>query len=63
MYINARYKSTYQGNYASIFFEYWRSFLAIKQIVAYYNGDVDAVFRSYHEWNETGAKQTREFDS
>lgn len=45
--------STYDGDYASIFFEYWRSFLAIHQIVQNHNGDVKAVFKSYHRWAET----------
>lgn len=51
-------KSTYEGDYASIFFEYWRSFLAVKQIVEDYKGDVKAVFASYHRWNEEYNGQT-----
>ena len=51
-------KSTYEGDYASIFFEYWRSFLAVKQIVEDYKGDVKAVFASYHKWNEICNGQT-----
>lgn len=51
-------KSTYEGDYASIFFEYWRSFLAVKQIVEDYNGDVKAVFALYHRWNEECNGQT-----
>lgn len=31
---------TYSGSYGSIFFEYWRSFLAVQQIVDACNGDV-----------------------
>lgn len=41
---------TYTEDYASIFFEYWRSFLAVKQIVDQFCGDVMAVFREYHRW-------------
>ena len=51
-------KSTYEGDYASIFFEYWRSFLAVKQIVEDYKGDIKAVFASYHKWNEECNGQT-----
>ncbi|MBR5564965.1 MAG: hypothetical protein IKW08_02245 [Roseburia sp.] len=51
-------KSTYEGDYASIFFEYWRSFLAVKQIVEDYKGDIKAVFTSYHRWNEECNGQT-----
>lgn len=50
--------STYQGDYASIFFEYWRSFLAIKQIIESYNNDIHAVFDSYHKWNEANNGKT-----
>lgn len=42
--------ATYEGDYASIFFEYWRSFLAIHQIVENYSGNVMQVFASYHQW-------------
>lgn len=50
--------STYQGDYASIFFEYWRSFLTVKQIIESYNNDIRAVFDSYHKWNESNDKKT-----
>lgn len=43
--------TTYQGDYASIFFEYWRSFLAVKKIVEQHGGDIAAVFREYHRRN------------
>lgn len=39
-------KETYQGDYASIFFEYWRSFLAVSELVADCGGDIRAVFRT-----------------
>lgn len=51
-------EATYEGDYASIFFEYWRSFLAVKQIVEDYNGDVRAVFESYHKWADNNNGQT-----
>lgn len=43
-------KETYEGNYASIFFEYWRSFLAASGIVDRFDGDLLNVFHSYHQW-------------
>jgi len=48
-------KETYSGDYASIFFEYWRSFLAVHQIVNHFGGDVQAVFRSYRAWYESNS--------
>lgn len=50
---------TYAENYAAIFFEYWRSFLAVEALVARFGG-VPAVFRSYHEWAERGREQSLE---
>lgn len=44
--------ATYAGDYASIFYEYWRSFLAVAEIVKRYDGDILAVFREYHRWYE-----------
>ena len=44
--------STYQGNYASIFYEYWRSFLTVDRLVENL-GSVQAVFNSYHHWENT----------
>ena len=44
--------STYQGNYASIFYEYWRSFLTVDKLVENL-GSVQAVFNSYHRWANT----------
>ena len=44
--------STYQGNYASIFYEYWRSFLTVDKLVENL-GNVQAVFDSYHRWANT----------
>ncbi len=42
---------TYAGDYASIFFEYWRSFLAVERLIQAHHGDIMAVFASYQEWN------------
>lgn len=50
--------ATYQGDYASIFFEYWRSFLAVQRVVAQFGGDIQAVFRSYHSWDQEGRPAT-----
>lgn len=44
--------STYQGNYASIFYEYWRSFLTVDKLVENL-GSVQAVFDFYHRWAST----------
>ena len=41
---------TYQGDYAGIFFAYWRSFLAVSEIVRRFGGDIQKVFQSYHQW-------------
>lgn len=43
--------ATYAGDYASIFFEYWRSYLAIHTIVDNHHGDIHKVFTSYHDWH------------
>lgn len=44
--------STYDGNYASIFYEYWRSFLVIDSLVDKL-GSVQAVFQIYQQWADT----------
>lgn len=49
---------TYKGDFASIFFEYWRSFLAVKGLVDRHDGDVEAVFARYWQWAERGSGQT-----
>lgn len=51
-------RATYKTDHATIFYEYWRSFLAINQIVESFGGDIDAVFQSYHEWNQSSSKLT-----
>ena len=50
--------ATYAGDYASIFFEYWRSFLAVNGIVERFGGDVLAVFREYQRWYQEGREQS-----
>lgn len=50
--------ATYEGDYASIFFEYWRSALAVKKIIDRVDGDVCKVFESYHRWCEDDCGQT-----
>ncbi|MBB4826631.1 hypothetical protein HNO89_003912 [Sporosarcina luteola] len=45
---------TYEGSIPSIMFDYWRSFLKVKDIVEFHHGDVQQVFRLYHEWHEAG---------
>ena len=51
-------KATYTGDYASIFFEYWRSFLAVKSIIDKHQGNIHSVFQSYHEWNQASGSQS-----
>lgn len=51
-------ESTYKGDYAIIFFEYWRSFLTVKQLIDQNNGSIHAVLGSYHEWNHASTGQT-----
>lgn len=46
--------STYDGDFASIFFEYWRSYLAVHTIINNHNGDIHQVFASYHDWYNKG---------
>lgn len=49
---------TYEEDYASILFEYWRSFLAVHQIIQNHDGDVKAVFETYHRWMAEGNGQS-----
>lgn len=42
--------ATYEGDYAGIFLEYWRSFLAVNTLVERNEGDVLSVFASYQDW-------------
>lgn len=49
---------TYKNDYASIYFEYWRSFLAVLKIAEDHGGDIRAVFRSYQAWNERNSGQS-----
>lgn len=50
--------ATYQEDYASIFYEYWRSFLAVKEIVERFDGDILAVFREYQKWYHSHDEKT-----
>ena len=51
-------QDTYRNDYAAIFYEYWRSFLTVEQIVNEYSGDLRAVFDSYHQWYKSGHHQS-----
>lgn len=51
--------SAYEGDYAGIFFEYWRSFLAADELVRRY-GSVKEVLRSYRKWAEAPGGRTLE---
>lgn len=50
--------ATYEGGYADIFFEYWRSFLAVQKIVERFGGDIPEVFREYHRWHHSESEKT-----
>jgi len=41
---------TYSGDYASIFFAYWRAFLAVDDAIKSSGGSVGEVFRIYRQW-------------
>ncbi|QTD40337.1 hypothetical protein [Sporosarcina sp. Te-1] len=43
----------YEGSIPSIMFDYWRSYLKVKDVVDFHHGDVQKVFRLYHEWHES----------
>lgn len=49
--------ATYEGDYAGIFFAYWQSALAVKQIIDRLGGDVARAFDVYHHWC-AGSRQT-----
>ena len=53
-------QATYSEDYGGIFFAYWRSFLAVKQLVDTHGGDVHAVFAQYHTWYRTECTETFE---
>lgn len=48
-------QNTYTEDFSCIFLAYWRSFLAVSQIVADFGGNISAVFSSYHHWYETAS--------
>ena len=45
---------SYEGSLTSIMYDYWRSFLAVKQLVDQHNGKVRAVLDQYNEWHQSG---------
>ena len=45
---------TYSGDFASIFASYWRSFIAVSDVIDAFGGDEAAVFGSYAEWFAEG---------
>lgn len=49
--------STYRNSYGAIFYEYWRSFLAVNALVDRASGNVWAVFRKYHDWYQNGCPE------
>lgn len=41
---------------SSIFYEYWRSYLAVKELVEQHQNDPLLVFKAYHQWHDKGRK-------
>ena len=50
--------NTYKGNMTSIMYDYWRSFLAVNELVDRFDGDIMAVFDQYHDWYNKGKEST-----
>lgn len=49
--------SSYAGTLTSIMFDYWRSYLAVKQAIeGWAGGDIKLVFQEYRSWDEDGRK-------
>lgn len=49
---------TYQRDFAGIFFDYRRAFLAICRLADRWNGDIQSVFRACHQWHKDPQGQT-----
>lgn len=50
---------SYQGSLASIMFDYWRSYFAVKYLVEERaNHNIQLIFDEYHKWNKEGRKVT-----
>ncbi|GKW47439.1 hypothetical protein [Planococcus sp. NCCP-2050] len=49
--------ASYLGSLSSIMFDYWRSFLAVKELIeGHFNNDIQTVFKQYRQWHEGGRK-------
>ncbi|MFG6147431.1 hypothetical protein [Halobacillus sp. B23F22_1] len=49
--------ASYQGSLTSIMFDYWRSFLAVRDLVeGQFGNDIHQVFKTYHAWHHEGRK-------
>ncbi|MCP3029485.1 hypothetical protein [Halobacillus sp. A5] len=49
--------ASYQGSLTSIMFDYWRSFLVVKDLVeVQFRNDIHQVFKTYHKWHQEGRK-------
>ncbi len=46
-------ETTYNESYAAIFYEYWRSFLLVDELVEKF-GSCHRVFEFYHQWDKEG---------
>lgn len=48
---------SYHGDLTGIMYDYWRSYLTVKEIVENcYDYDIHAVFKAYHAWHKEGRK-------
>lgn len=45
---------SYAESLSSIMFDYWRSYLKVKEIVDKNEGDIRKVFKLYHDWDKSG---------
>lgn len=49
--------ASYLGSLSSIMFDYWRSFLAVKELVEdRFDNDIQTVFERYKHWHDGGRK-------
>jgi hypothetical protein len=46
--------ASYAGSLSSIMFDYWRSYLKVKELVDFYDGNVHKLFEIYHNWDKDG---------
>ncbi|WP_078597646.1 hypothetical protein [Evansella clarkii] len=48
-------RSSYKGTLTSIMYDYWRSYLTVKELVEdKASGDIITIFEKYHQWHKQG---------